>query len=68
MGKPTLSLLMTAAEPTPDEAVEYDSWFRRQVRDGLDEAKAGRLTPGDEVEAHFTARRERAKRKFSENS
>jgi predicted transcriptional regulator len=68
MGKPTLSSLMTATEPTPAEAAEYDSWFRRQVRAGLAEAKAGRLTSGDEVEAHFTARREKARRKFSQKS
>jgi predicted transcriptional regulator len=66
MGKPTLSSLMTATEPTPAEAAEYDSWFRRQVQAGLEEANAGRLTPGDEVEARFTARREKARHKFSE--
>ncbi len=68
MAKPTLSFLMTATEPTPAEAAEYDSWFRRQVQAGLEEAKAGRLTPGDEVEAHFTARREKARHKLSEKS
>jgi predicted transcriptional regulator len=68
MGKPTLSSLMTAIEPTPAEAAEYESWFRRQVRAGLEDANAGRLTPGDEVEARFTARREQARRKLSGES
>jgi predicted transcriptional regulator len=68
MGKPTLSSLMTAVEPTPAEAAEYESWFRRQVRAGLEEAHAGRLTSGDEVEAHFTARREKARHKSSKKS
>jgi predicted transcriptional regulator len=68
MVKPTLSSLMTAIEPTPTEAAEYDSWFRRQVRAGLEEANSGRLVPGDEVEAHFKARREKTRHKFSEKS
>jgi len=66
MGKPTISSLMTATEPTPAEAADYESWFRRQVRAGLEESDAGHLRPGDEVEAHFTARREKARRKLSE--
>jgi predicted transcriptional regulator len=65
MGKPTLSSLMTAIEPTLAEAAEYESWFRRQVRAGLEEANSGRLTPGDEIEARFAARREKARRKLS---
>ena len=39
------------------EAAEHDAWFRQQVRIGKDSADAGRLVPGDEVEAEFAARR-----------
>jgi predicted transcriptional regulator len=39
---------------------EYEAWFRRQVQVGLDEAEAGLLIPGEEVEAEFAARREAA--------
>ena len=40
----------------------YDHWFRAGVEEGLAEARAGKLIPGDEVEAHFAKRREESRR------
>jgi predicted transcriptional regulator len=34
---------------------EYDRWFRSQVQVGIDEADAGDMIPGEEVEAEFAA-------------
>jgi len=45
-------------------ATEDDAWFRDQVRDGLASARAGRLIPGAEVEAHFAAKREATRRRL----
>lgn len=46
------------------EAVEYDTWFRRQVQAGLDSANGGRLVPAAEVEAKFAARRVATRRRL----
>jgi len=48
-----------------EEAAEHDAWFRRQVQAGLDSANAGRLVPGEEVEAEFAARRTKTRRKLA---
>ncbi len=45
-------------------AAEEDAWFRRQVQAGLDSANAGRLTPDDQVEARFAARRDATRRRI----
>lgn len=45
-------------------ATEDDAWFRDQVRDGLASARAGRLIPGAEVEAHFAVKREATRRRL----
>jgi len=39
------------------EAAEYDAWFRRQVAEGIADARAGRVIPGEDVEAEFAERR-----------
>ena len=46
------------------DAAEHDAWFRHQVQAGLDSANAGRLVPSEEVEAEFSARRTRTRRKL----
>ncbi|THB67714.1 MAG: hypothetical protein D6B27_04050 [Gammaproteobacteria bacterium] len=46
------------------ESVEYDEWFRDQVKIGLDSANAGRLVSADEVEVQFAAKREAARKQF----
>ncbi|MBA4090731.1 MAG: hypothetical protein C0494_09085 [Sphingobium sp.] len=40
-----------------EQAESHDAWFRRQVDAGRASAQAGYLIAGDEVEAHFAARR-----------
>ena len=35
----------------------YDTWFRKQVQDGIDSANAGNLISNDDVEVRFAARR-----------
>jgi predicted transcriptional regulator len=45
-------------------AADHDTWFREQVRLGLDSASAGRLVPAADVEAHFAARRAATRRKL----
>ncbi|MFY7834803.1 MAG: CopG family ribbon-helix-helix protein [Novosphingobium sp.] len=47
------------------EAAEYDAWFRREAQIGLDQAKAGMLIPGEEVEAHFAARRAELRKRLA---
>lgn len=47
------------------KAAEYDAWFRRQVHAGLDDANAGRLVPGEEVEAEFAARKAATRRRIA---
>jgi len=46
------------------EAAEHDTWFRRQVQVGLDEANAGDLVSADEVEAEAVIWREETRRKL----
>lgn len=46
------------------EAAEYDAWFSTQVRAGIDSANAGNLTSGEDVEAHFSARREATRKRL----
>jgi predicted transcriptional regulator len=43
---------------------EYEQWFRRQVQIGIDEADAGDVIPGDEVEAEFAALRAATQRRL----
>lgn len=50
------------------EAVEHDTWFRRQVQAGLDSANAGHLVSSDEVEAEFAARRAETRHKLEAGS
>jgi predicted transcriptional regulator len=45
-------------------AADYDTWFRQQVQIGMDSANSGNLTPADEVEAIFAARREGTRRRL----
>ena len=45
------------------QAAEYDAWLRREVRKGIEEADAGHVVTGEDVEAHFAARREAVKRR-----
>jgi predicted transcriptional regulator len=46
------------------ETPANDDWFRRKVQAGLDDANAGRLVSGEEVEAEFAARRAETLRKL----
>lgn len=46
------------------EAAAYDAWLSKQVRAGMDSADAGDLTPGEDVESHFSARREATRRRI----
>ena len=50
--------------PTDDD----DALFRRQVQAGLESANAGRLVSAEEVEAEFSARRERTQRNIAARS
>lgn len=45
------------------EAAEHDKWFRQQVQQARQSARAGQLIASDIVEAEFSARRARALRK-----
>jgi predicted transcriptional regulator len=47
------------------DAAEYDTWFRRQVQIGLDEANADELIPSEEVEAEAAAWRAETRRKMA---
>ena len=47
-------------------AAEYDAWFRREVRMGLEEAEVGNLIPHSEVEAEAAAWRAEIKRQIAE--
>ena len=47
-------------QPTDDA----DVLFRRQVLAGLDSANAGRLVPAEEVDAEFSARRQKMRLSF----
>jgi len=50
------------------EAAEYDAWFRREAQIGIDQANAGMLIPGEEVEAEARLWREEARRKLAERA
>ena len=40
----------------------YDKWFLASVEEGLADARAGRLIPGEVVEAHFAKLREETRK------
>lgn len=44
---------------------EYDTWFRRQVEEGIASANAGDVVSAEDVEKHFAARRIETRRKIS---
>lgn len=46
-------------------ARDHNAWFRRQVQAGLDDAKAGRLVPAEEVEAEFAVLRAATRRRVA---
>jgi predicted transcriptional regulator len=46
------------------DAADHEDWFPRQVQAGLNSANAGRLTPDDQVEERFAARREATRRRL----
>jgi predicted transcriptional regulator len=47
----------------------YDAWFKRQVEAARESANAGRLIAAEDVEAEFTARRAKTRRRLgSRNS
>lgn len=48
-----------------EEAAEYDAWFREQVQTGIDQANAGDVIPGEEVEAEAAAWREKVRRRIA---
>lgn len=47
-----------------NEVAAHDAWFLRQVQQGLDSANAGRLVSAEDVEAEFSARRAKTRRKL----
>lgn len=47
------------------EAVEHDTWFRRQVQAGLDAVNPGRLVSAEDVETEFAARRAETRRRLA---
>lgn len=47
-----------------EEEAGYDAWFRQQAEAGIASADAGHLTPAEEAEAEFTARRAATRRKL----
>jgi len=47
---------------------DADALFRRQVKAGLESASAGRLVSAEEVEAEFSARREKTQRSIAARS
>jgi len=55
----------TVSKDHDTAAAEHDAWFRRRVQAGLDDATAGRLVPGEEVEAEFAARRKASRRRIA---
>ena len=46
------------------DAASHDTWFRREVQIGLNEAAAGELISGDDVEAEAAVWREETRRKM----
>ena len=50
------------------EAEEQDTWFREQVRIGLESANAGNLVPHEQVEEKFAARKAETRRKLDKLS
>jgi predicted transcriptional regulator len=48
------------------ERTAYDQWFRASVEEARAEVRAGKLAPGDEVEAHFRAMREHAAKRLAD--
>ena len=50
------------------EAEEQDTWFREQVRIGLESANAGNLVSHRQVEEKFAARRAETRRKLDKLS
>ncbi len=50
------------------EAASHDSWFRREVQVGLNEAAAGDLVSGEDIEAEAAAWREETRRKMGLSS
>lgn len=49
-----------------EEAAGYAAWFRRKVEAGIAAARAGQVTPSEEVEAYFAERRAISRRRASE--
>jgi len=45
---------------------DYDAWFRREVQIGLDQANAGMLIPGEEIEAEAALWRAQMQRKMAD--
>lgn len=50
------------------EAEEHDTWFREQMRIGLESANAGNLVPHEQVEEKFAARKTETRRKLDKLS
>ncbi len=48
------------------DALEYDAWFRQEVRLGLASAKGGRLIPAGEAEAMFEVKRAATRLRLAE--
>lgn len=42
-----------------EQYLDYEEWFDRQVRIGLDDAEAGRLTPHEDVREKWEKKRAR---------
>ncbi len=46
------------------DAAAHDAWFRQQVERGVRSADAGDLVAAEEVESHFSERREATRRRL----
>lgn len=49
------------------EEAGYADWFSNQVQAGIDSGNAWNLIPAEDVESHFSARREATRRRVDEN-
>ena len=48
-----------------ENEAEYETWFRRQVEEGIAAANAGDTVSSEDVEKHFAARRSETRSKLS---
>ncbi|MGS0740548.1 hypothetical protein ACVBEF_01730 [Glaciimonas sp. GG7] len=52
------------ADDALKDAFSYDTWFLRQIQEGISSANAGRLVSAEDVDAEFATRRAKTRRKL----